>query len=776
MARIKFDNGVEVDVEGEPSEEQVIAIWNDIQSQRTPDKELLPQDVRPNGFREILGFAARGAVEALPPVANITQPENYTKAFLTGLQQPAEELMGVPEGKPGVMSSALRNPFNPMQSGAEMARDIVQDPVNFAKKSVAEGVGMATAPVNYTIPGALEAAKLIPIGKTNLGTILKLPPKRIKDALQGKIAPEAIERFMGNLEKLKPLAKHLPDEIKSKPIEQDQNLQSKLMQEIKAAKPVRREQEALYTKERTERFGKAEGISKQTSGQSGFQNELATLKGELPKANYEPITSKFSQDETDQLLDMIKNTSKLQYIETVAGRNALLKMMQGKVPNESELALLKKVFGSKLESVLDGKLPLQDRLWKYMLTAGNLSRGLMATADMSMPFRQGIFLVSKPKQFAPAFREMFKHFFSEKALSEFQASLTTRPTFKLMRDSKLALTELDGVLSKREEQFLASDDVIGQVYDKVKNIPVAKQIVRGVKESVRASNRAAVGFLNKLRADVFDDLVDKAWKSGRDPYNDLSLTSSIADFINSATGRGNIKGIERALPVLNATLFSPRLLMSRINLLNPTYYMGLDPFVRKEALKTLAGTVATLSTVLYLARLGGAEVEPEPYATDFGKIKTGNTRHDIGGGFLQLIRLYAQLIGGKTKSSTGKEYKLGDKKQYKPMTRLDVMSRFVEYKTAPLLSLAISLARGTDAIGEEVNIKTLPKDIAERYVPLVLHDLYDLYKEGGIKELPKGIPAFFGVSTMTYKPKESSSMASEMKAKLKRSLKARLRR
>jgi len=538
-----------------------------------------------------------------------------------------------------------------------------------------------------------------------------------------------------------------------------QDLTSKMLAELKAAKPVRREQEALYTKERTERFGKAEGVSKQTRGQAGFENEKSMLKGELPKAEYEPITGKFSQDETDALLEMIKNSPKLEYIETVTGRNAILKMMQGKVPQESELVLLKKVFGNKLESVLDGKLPLQDRLWKYLIKTGNLSRGLMASFDMSMPLRQGIFLVSKPKQFVPAFKEMFRYFASEKALNQFQASLAQRPTFQLMKQAKLALTEMDGVLTKQEEQFMQAN---------------LAEAIPGIGKIVRASNRAAVGFLNKLRSDVFDDLIAKAQKEGIQVDDNSPFLQSLGDFINSATGRGNIKGMERALPVLNATLFSPRLLMSRINLLNPVYYMKQDPFVRKEALKTLAGTVGTLSTIMYMAKLGGAKVETDPTATDFGKIKIGNTRYDMGGGFLQLIRLYSQLIGGKVKSSSGRVHTLGDPKEFKPLTRLDVLARFAEYKTAPLLSLAVSIMRGTDAIGEEVNVKTLPKDIVKRYVPLVFQDLYDLYKDRGLEGLPMGIPAFFGVGTMTYETKQSNNTLNKFKAKMKARLRPRL--
>ena len=103
---------------------------------------------------------------------------------------------------------------------------------------------------------------------------------------------------------------------------------------------------------------------------------------------------------------------------------------------------------------------------------------------------------------------------------------------------------------------------------------------------VKQSNRAYVGFLNKLRADVFDRLLSDAQRAG--VAQTPELLSSVARFVNTATGRGDLGSLTIAGRVLSTAFFSPRLLASRVNMLNPLYYRSLHPFVRKQALGAMA--------------------------------------------------------------------------------------------------------------------------------------------------------------------------------------------
>jgi len=562
----------------------------------------------------------------------------------------------------------------------------------------------------------------------------RAPAKGVLPAVGGKLPRQAIK------EQSKGIAKQLESKFTQSPSIQATNegitdLVSRMTKAIRQAKPIRVKQEKLFTAERAKRFARAQEIGRETTGEAGFLRELGQLKGELPKAKFESIRNIFSEENITNLFETIKTHPGLEWTDTLAARQGLRKLLSpvgGSVPTEGELGLLKGIFGKDFVSAITSKRTLIEQLKTLVPEIAGVPRALMSSFDFSMPFRQGIFFATRPKQFFNAFKPMFKSFFSEKQFLGTMEDIVKRPTFKLMRDSKLALTRLDAPLAKQEEFFMSN---------------LAERIPIGIGKVVRASNRAAVTFLNKLRADVFDSILTNAQKTGVDVTNPKFL-NDLSKFINNATGRGTLPGLERAMVPLANVLFSPRLIASRVNLLNPLFYASLEPTVRKEALKSLAGTTALMSTVLGLSSMAGAEVETDSRSTDFGKIKIGNTRFDIMGGFQQFIVLYSRLLSGKTKTTSTKQVReLGDPKTFKPQTRLSILEKFIQNKTAPLISLGLTLLRGKTPVGEDVS---LSREISERFTPFVLQDLFDLVEERGLLGIPFSIPAFFGVGIQTF--------------------------
>lgn len=513
----------------------------------------------------------------------------------------------------------------------------------------------------------------------------------------------------------------------------------KILNAIEEAKPIRGEQEKIYSEVRKMRLGKMLGIGKSTSGEKGFFSEIGALKGEFPKVDYESVRKAFKQDEIDRLFDLIKNSKELDPWETVGARSGLAKIMGEagvQVPQEKELELLTRVFGKDIVDTFMSKRSIWQKARGVVGELVNIPKALRASFDLSAPFRQGWLMVSKPKQFGPAFANMFKYASDERAFKGLIDDIGDRSTYKIMKESGLEITDITRALGNREEYF------ISQWAEK---IPIVGRFVR-------ASDRGYTGFLNKLRADVFDDLVEKGMKvkNLKEVTGSEKWVKELANFVNAGTGRGSLGHFEKYAVDLNSVFFSPRLIASNFQtfeILNPLTYAKKDPFVRKEALKTLFTTSSMALSIIGLASMSeGVEVETSPLNSDFLKIKIGDTRIDLTGGKQQYIRYAAQLITGKyISSATGIEYSVGE--GYKPQTRMGILGRFMRSKTSPLASFIVDMLVGTGFTGEEVTPAT---EIESLTVPLLISDLIDIAKDKDMNKIGLSIPAFFGVGVQNF--------------------------
>lgn len=522
---------------------------------------------------------------------------------------------------------------------------------------------------------------------------------------------------------------------------------TRMTKAINDAGKVTTEQEQLYTQARRERLARIKEIKNSTSGESGFRAELAQLKGELPKADFQPIREQFSQEDIDSLFNHIGNAPNLTPFEQIGARTAFRNMLDGKAPTPSEIGLLNQVFPSDFMKAVASQRARGQKFSDLVSNALNLPRALMSSVDFSAPLRQGVFLVGR-KEFYKAWPTMFKEFANafrenngvpETARgSNWKSSgsmvldeIRSRPTYDLMERSGLGITKLGSDLSAREEAF------VSQWAEK---IPVMGHLVR-------ASEAAYTGFLNKLRADTFDSLVKLHKEAGINLEFEPTVLRDIARFVNSATGRGDLPGkIGQAAPMLNGLFFSPRLIKSRIDMLNPVNYITYSPIVRREAIKALISFGAIATTVLGLASAAGMQVGTDPRSSDFGKAVSGNTHYDILGGFSQFITLGARLATNQMTTTGSHEVQtLGAK--YGSPNRLNMIERFGENKAAPVPAFIMDYFRGKDAVGQPFQWSTA---VAQRFTPMFLQDLQAVVSDRGPKGIAMAVPGVFGVGVNTY--------------------------
>ncbi len=518
--------------------------------------------------------------------------------------------------------------------------------------------------------------------------------------------------------------------------------EKRVAEAIKKNTGFRAKQEELYKANRAERFARAQKAGTEAGGgEQGLYSELGQLRGEMDKVkdvNTE-LSQQVSQSDVDFLVNKVNSNAVLTFPEKIATKKAVVSLFkEGRIPTEGELKFLREVYKPELVDAMLKTAPLSTKIKDVATNVLNVPRALMSSADFSAPFRQGAFVASShPKDFSRSLKNMFGYAVSQKKFDNLYKEIQARPTYQAMREHGLALTDMKSAAT-REEAFMSN---------LAERIPVVGRLVR-------ASDRAYTGFLNNLRADLFDTLYKNGEALGKG--NDQRYLESLTSFINTSTGRGELKGekLKGAAPLLNGLFFSPRLIMSRVNLLNPKYYAGLEPTVRKEALKTLVTFTATGMSILGAAKLAGADVETDPTSADFGKIKIGKTRYDIWGGFQSYAVFTARMITGKyTSTKTGKTYKYGE--GFASKTRKDALYQFAEQKASPITSFGLEAMTGKDFEGNDfdlANTDPLANPITKRMLPMIAQDLKDTIGEYGEFGPIVSLPGLFGVGSQTYGP------------------------
>lgn len=365
-------------------------------------------------------------------------------------------------------------------------------------------------------------------------------------------------------------------------------------------------------------------------------------------------------------------------------------------------------------------------------------RTLKSAFDISAPFRQGVVfsfsdLLFKPARFFRQFRQMLASGRSRKRFEEEQAEIALRDNSRngIYDRSGLYLADLG------EKQTLREEHMLSNLAEKV--------------PGVEQSNRAYTTFLNKQRADSMDAFVDAM--GGPDVVTP-EQTKFLAQAINDFTGRGNVpESWGQAMNVLAKFLFSPRNLVSRLNILTlRPIFRGVvrGPAVGAKARALVAlqygKTAAALLAFYGLAKAVGAmtdedvKIEKDPRSSDFGKLKIGNTRIDPMGGMQQLAVLAARTLTGKQKPKQG---------GLAPINA-STFGNFVRSKLHPVLGSFIDWRTGKNVIGEKVT----GKDAALGLItPLsVSEDVKDVYKQHGpVKGTVFELLNLMGMSMQNYR-------------------------
>ncbi|KKM90334.1 hypothetical protein LCGC14_1239670, partial [marine sediment metagenome] len=490
---------------------------------------------------------------------------------------------------------------------------------------------------------------------------------------------------------------------------------------IKEAKPVRKLTERLKSRELSRRVGRVAGEIERGEGEQAFIRAKGQLKGELPKAAFEPPRESLGPSDVTDLFNQVRTAGGLTPLNRVNVADALTKILAGELPTRGEIVALEKVFGADLAKAILSKRPLTTRAFESLLSAANLPRSILTAFDLSAPLRQGALLIGHPKEFFGNFPVMIRAFAKQSVADEVATQLAAGPQAARREAAGLFIADIGEAttLAAREEAFMTT---------------LASKI-----PGVRQSQRAYVTYLNKLRADTFDNTVAGWERLGISAPED---EAALANMLNVFSGRGSLGPLNEFAPILNQAFFSSRLLASRVQA--PLQLFSSSKLVRQLAARDLAAFVGTGIGILSMAKLAGADVELDPRSSNFAKIRVGPTRLDFWAGFQPIARYIAQAATGERKSALGN---IGE------VSLVETATRFLQSKLSPQAGAAVDIVRGETFIGEEIttdptNIRTQLKN---RLTPLFLQDLWDGVQEAGVTGAFLTLPAAFGASAQSYR-------------------------
>jgi len=409
-----------------------------------------------------------------------------------------------------------------------------------------------------------------------------------------------------------------------------------------------------------------------------------------------------------------------------------------------------------LEAEFAQRTPL-GKLWGETVAGINFSRAVMTSLDLSAVFRQGGFIAfGNPGRASKAIPQMFKSLVSEKSDTLAMMDIMNRENAPLYKRAGLQLTGIGGDALSRVEETYASRWV-----DKLS--PWAGGGL------IRGSGRAYTAFLNRLRADSFDAMVAALARNGSDPTKEE--IKSIANYINVATGRGDIAGYQPG-EVLTAVFFAPRLVASRFQLLAGQPLYGGSNRTRKLIAQEYARFLLGVSVAITLAAMMRDDddetklIELDPRSSDFGKVRFGNTYLDPLAGLAQVTVFLARVGAGETRrgadAATSRamaeagvpmmdrdlglkplrdEYRLTDvapelgdgqplgKVRYGGTDVLRVGTNFLRSKLAPVPGFAVNLATRKDFKGDPI---ATTEAAGQLVVPMSVGNLVDVIEANGM--------------------------------------------
>lgn len=692
-----------------------------VTSQRELDR-LVNQKMGRQAQESVTALASEG--KQLPrstPEAILARRTAAVERIKTGLKSAGRELLIPKELGSGPGQSIVRS--------ASELKAIAPDILELAKTYIEEG-----------------ALKLEDVVKGIRGQIPELSDGDIHKIIAGEYEKDPVKRTKTTLGQITAEARQQPDVLTAKGIRkqvprQEAYLKRKEVADFKVGESakLRAERERILT-------AKKESRRLEVQSRQQTRKEIAGAFREDARAKKEA----FDNSPAGELERLDKRTQRLQ--EKIDTKTFPTKKQRPTFEDQQiERAKIKleatKVEADEIRDALksqrewDELTPQQQKLRKVSDALFQAPKALKASSDLSFPLNQGAFYaITHPGTSAKAAWKGVQALvnrnpeeFARQALAEVRAN----PKFELARGSGLKIQ----TQHLTEGGEMLTSNLLG------------RKIGPGTLDfnPVSASGRAYVANANKLRMDMFSNIVDsmeKPWmrRFGAKPLSKEDYRA-IAEYVNTATGEGTgvvaspLKNLNQKAPVF----FAPGYAVSRWKLAmgTPAFNAAIrrNPALAAYILKdylTFAGVVAGS---LYAAKSAGAKVEFDPRSSKFGKMQWGKADVDPFGGILSPLRLAVQMKWG-TKDAKGQTH---------DPNSATTLGYYLRGKAAPSVSLGLNIL-DKKAFGESYDpkkkegLKNIAKDL---FLPISPGSIGDMAADKRLTPEQKAvlsIAAIFGAN------------------------------
>jgi len=561
---------------------------------------------------------------------------------------------------------------------------------------------------------------LVEEGANKLDDIVNDTYAEFKDMVVGMTKKDILDIFNGEYDESKPRTRNQKAEElrllqkEAALLKELENVRKGIEKEKNPAQKVKKNDRILELEDKIKEVKRLNKERDRVPEEFTEPEFASKTEGELLASKRKMLTKRI-----EKLQDDIKNK---RYLEEKAAPPKLELDRKTQLLKDRVIKMERQIEAERQKDAYK-KMSKTEKAFDHINQITGIRRVMQTTFDLSVTLRQGVMLSLNPRKwniFAKAFGNEIKSAFSDKKFNSLMYDIHNSSEYNKMLEDGIKFNELDSLKNEERNEDFQKSFLYGI------KVPIVRQLIT---EPLLASQRAADGFLNTARYELYLKYEKQLLKQGITRQSDPEAYKKMADLVMNMTGRGKlISFLEsgKANKVISNTFYGARLMAANINSLNPVKYATLPKGVRKEVMKDVLSIVTTTTGIMLAASAAGATVELDPDKPDFLQIRFGNKVYDITGGKAAYLRTFFRITSALYSRITDNKYTYGKKLERAGSS----LTNFFRNKLAPNTGYAVNAILGKNTLNQDFD----PYEILEAY-PMYADDFASAIKDEGITSL-----------------------------------------